>query len=137
MIKVNECKINNCNERNYGIDLLRIISMFMVLMLHFIPIDIGDALSIKEQVLYFFECACYCAVNCYALISGYVGIRKKELKYSNLIYLWIQVVFYSLMSYLILMIMGDTSFSVKSFIKLFRPVFNGTYWYFTAYFLFC
>ena len=38
--------------------------------------------------------AAYCAVNCYGLISGYVGIYLKY-RYTNIVILWLQVVLYS------------------------------------------
>ena len=37
---------------------------------------------------------CFCAVDCYALISGYVMCESK-VKISNLINLWFRVIFYS------------------------------------------
>ena len=86
-------------ERNYGIDFLRIISMFMIVILHILgnggilaSVQTG---SVKYHLTWFMEIASYCAVNCYALISGYVGIYSKH-KLSNIFYLWIQVIFYTL-----------------------------------------
>ena len=84
-------------ERNYGIDLLRMVSMILVAVLHVL----GQGGVISEagkhtpfnayKVAWFLEIAAFCAVNCYAAISGYVGIKSK-FKYSNIIYLWLQVI---------------------------------------------
>lgn len=128
-------KVESGEKRNYGIDLLRIVSMFMVVMLHILPLEVGKILSIKKEVVYFLECACFCAVNCYALISGYVGVRKNKRSYSNIIYLWFQVVFISLMAYLALIIIDPTQFRWANLLKVFFPVLMQEYWYFSAYFL--
>lgn len=76
-------------ERNYGIDFLRIISMFMIVILHILgnggilaSVQIGSS---NYHLAWILEIASYCAVNCYALISGYVGIYSVH-KYSNIFY---------------------------------------------------
>ena len=85
-------------ERNYGIDLLRIVSMLMVVINHILRFGgvysdnlagIGRLLIVGMDVL------CLCAVNCFALISGYVGVRPKH-KFSNIISLWLLVLFYGI-----------------------------------------
>ena len=64
-------------ERNYGVDFLRIIATFMVLTLHIL--GQGGLLvtltsgTVRYHVFWFLEVVCYCAVNCYGLISGYVS----------------------------------------------------------------
>lgn len=83
-------------SRDYGIDLLRIVSMFLVCMLH--VLGAGGVLentttSVNFQLAWFLETLAICAVNCYALISGYVGLNSKH-KYSGIVNLWLQVVFY-------------------------------------------
>ena len=79
-------------ERCSGIDLLRIISMFFVVMLHVIGhggiLDNVAMFSVNYQLLWLLEILAYCSVNCYALISGYVGVFSKY-KYSNIIYFYI------------------------------------------------
>ena len=85
-------------EYNWGIDFLRIVSMFMVVCLHLLGrggvLDSASFLSGKYEVLWLIEIAAYCAVNCYALISGYVGIYGKY-RYTNWILLWLRVLCYS------------------------------------------
>ena len=85
--------------RNYGIDLLRMFAMFLIAMLH--VLGQGGVLNAtvnsgtKNEAAWFLEICAYCAVNCYAIISGYVGISSK-FKYTNIIMLWLQVAFYTL-----------------------------------------
>ena len=69
------------NGRNYGIDLLRIISMVMIQILHILGnggiLNASIGAPVRNNVAWFLEIASYCAVNCYALISGYVGYGRK------------------------------------------------------------
>ena len=89
-------------ERNYGIDLLRVVSMFYILLLH--SLGRGGLLkntvegSTQYNLVYFIEICAYCVANIFALISGYVSYsdEKKKIKVSNYINLWLEVVFYCL-----------------------------------------
>ena len=84
-------------ERNYGIELLRIVAMLAVCLLHIL--GQGGILaktvkySLRYELVWFMEIAAYCAVNCYALISGYVGVGSKY-KYSKLGYICLQALFH-------------------------------------------
>ncbi len=129
-------KIHRFPERNFGIDLLRIISMLMIVMLHVLGCGgvLGSATDFwRSGIAWSFEIAAYCAVNCYALISGYVGINSKHKPYS-LINLWIQVAFYSITIAVFMFLIRPEIISIKGIIPFFLPVTFEKYWYFTAYF---
>ena len=123
-------------ERNYGIDLLRIVSMMMVVTLHVLGhggiLKSATALSLNYELVWALEILCYCAVNCYALISGYVGVDSK-FKLTNIALIWLQVVFYSVLLTAFCAYLSPDIY-VDSIWKAFLPVKNDTYWYFTAYF---
>ena len=126
-------------DRNYGIDLLRIVTMFMIVNLHvfwyggILRSENLYFLSAKYNIVWILEIICYVAVNCYALISGFVGIESRY-KYSNIVLLWLRVVFYSISLYLIGCIFGIVDFNFNTLITFCFPVVNSKYWYFTAYF---
>ena len=124
-------------KRNYGIDLLRIVSMLMIIVLHILGqggiLRNMDLLSMKYSVAWFMEVACYCSVNCYALISGYVGIESTY-KHKNLLTIWLQTVFYTVLITLAFVISGKIELDIPLLVKQFFPVYNEIYWYFTAYF---
>lgn len=124
-------------KRNYGIDLLRIVSMLMVIVLHLLGqggiLRNTELLSMKYSVAWFLEAACYCCVNCYAIISGYVGIESTY-KHKNLLTIWLQTVFYTVLITLAFVISGKIELDISSLAKQFFPVYNEIYWYFTAYF---
>lgn len=125
------------DKRNYGIDLLRILSMLMVLLLHILGaggvLGTSERLSPNYEIAWFLETAAYCAVNCYALISGYVGVRAKH-RYGNLLTLWLQVVFYSAGITLIFALFSPKNAGVDTVLGSFFPVINNYGWYFTCYF---
>jgi surface polysaccharide O-acyltransferase-like enzyme len=120
-------------KRNYGIDLLRIFSMINIINLH-LNLNSGQ-LSLKSTSSKFYniwrlEVFSYWAVDCFGLISGIVGYKRY--KFSNLIYLWIQVCFYSTSISLILFIRNQINIK-ELFLSLF-PILIKRHWYVNAYF---
>ena len=70
--------------------------------------------------------------NAYALISGVIGY--KSIKYSNLLYLWLCVVFYSVsIRYYYLKYKQGANIDGELY-KDYYPLIYGRYWYFTSYF---
>ena len=125
------------DERNYGVDALRILAMLMVVVTHILGIggilDACEPLSSQYGVAWFLEAACYCTVNCYALISGYAGIGSSY-KYSNIVLLWLRVVFYTITITVLFGIFMPGAVRTTDYLKAFFPVMKSPYWYFTAYF---
>ena len=71
-------------------------------------------------------------VDAFGLISGIVGYKK--FRYSNLIYLWFCVFFYSVSISSIYKFLYPKTITNEYFIKTFFPVITNQYWYFTSYF---
>ncbi len=124
------------NSRNYGVDLLRIVAMFMVLFLHILGnggiLFEVDVLSAHGIVAWFFEMATFSAINCYGIISGYVGVNSRY-KYTNLVLLWLQVASYSVLITLIYHLRYPAMVPGANVLKAFFPICNAQYWYVTAY----
>lgn len=125
------------SKRNFGIDLLRLVAMLMVTTLHILGHGgaLGKAAGINGNVIWFFEIAAYCAVNCYAMISGYVSYSEQEkpYSYSKFASIWLQVVFYGLGITLLWGYLGKITLDAVVIKKCFLPVSTGQYWYFSAY----
>ena len=125
------------NKRNYGIDLLRILSMQMVCLLHVLGeggiLSAVQIHSAKYNIIWFLRTAAYCAVNCYALISGYVGIEAK-FRYSKILKLWLQVVFYTVGITAIFYVFSPEQIGRRELFSSVSPVMSVQYWYFTSYF---
>lgn len=129
------------NERSIGIDILRIMLAFMVLTLHFNGSTTGavsqsvEFLPIKILVI-LFEALCYPAVNCYVIISGYFTYKKNkslEEQFSSLTRLYLCVLAYSLVGYIISLLIGK-EFIVTELISRFFPLTTGQWWYMSCYF---
>lgn len=128
------------NSRNYGIDVLRIISMFMIVTIHVLGdgglINNSGVLNIKSETLWGLDALFLCAVNCFALISGYVGLKSKH-NISSIVKLCIQVVFYSLIMslvYILVCLTQKKQINLLYLIECFFPTIFKNYWYFSAYF---
>ena len=125
-------------NRIYGIDVLKVLSMFFILVLHInsnggllnnVPVG-----SKKFAIVLILEIICLCAVNIYGIISGYLSYSKydsntsKVYNFKRLIYLWIQVVFYSFITTIILVALGKIEVSRKDMLLIFLPVANKYLW---------
>lgn len=126
-------KISISKRRNYGIDLLRIISMINVIILHINLFSSLPNLKYNNpcyKSVWLLEIMCYWAVNGYGLISGIVGYRSY--KFSNLIYIWIQASFYSeIISIYLYFIKRITK---ENLILSLFPILIHRHWYVNAYF---
>lgn len=129
--------MENKHDRNMGLEWLRICSMLMIILLH--SIDHSGMLEklIPDSWLYYYEWFSYAlvqvCVNCFVLISGYFLVNLK-FKPEKLAALWMEVVFYSLIIKIIMMVSGEIPFSVVSLLSCFVPVLTGRYWFVTIYF---
>ena len=127
------------NNRNYGVDLLKIVSMFMVVVLHVLGVggvlNGSAALSLNYEISWLLETGAYCAVNCFALASGFVMVNA-VFKYHRIFVLWLQVTFISLTIVCLFQIFqpGAAGLDSYSFLRALRPISLNRYWYFTAYF---
>lgn len=134
---MSELKINR-KPRSANMDLLRIVSMLLIILLH--SIDHSGVLEQAElssttmhlwvRFTYMLTQVC---VNCYVLISGYFLVKSK-FRLQKLVALWLEVVFYSFTIKLVFMLSGYTPFSIPSLISCFVPVITGRYWFITIYF---
>ncbi len=119
-----------------GMDLYRVLSMLMVLILHILGRGgiIGASLPGTPQyfVSDFFYTAAYCAVNCFALASGYL-LYERKIRYRKLALLWLTVEFYNVLFFILDICFTGSDVGVEELKTLF-PIIINKYWYFTAYF---
>lgn len=124
------------NEKNYGIDALRILSMFMVTILHVLTqggiLNASGRFTSQYEVGWLLQTMAFCAVNVYALISGYVWVYAKY-RYRNLMELWLQVFFYTVSITILFRFLYPASVSALDWIKAIFPVMFNQYWYFSSY----
>lgn len=124
--------------RNYGIDCLRLVLMLFVVFLHinYHGTILDTTQGKRGAILWFIEMFSYCAVDCYAVISGYVMYSEKEkpYRYSRYVPMWLQVFTYSVGIFAAKLILrGVAEGDIKYLIESAFPVTMRRYWYFTAY----
>ncbi len=125
------------NNRNYGIDILRSVSMLMIVMLHIL--GVGGILagtapgSGSYNSAWVLESLCMCAVNCFGLVSGYV-VSTGRYRGGRLFSLWLRVVAEGLLVTALFAFFGTAPVEKSSWISSLLPVTKNVYWYFTAYF---
>lgn len=121
-------------KRHMGIDLLRIVSMYMVVILHILGIggilDNAEYESLNYFVFWSIETICFVGVNCFALITGYFMIKGKW-RLEKFIYLWFEVFFYSVVLSIMTQYILGTAISVP--IHSLFPLLTKSYWFFSAY----
>ena len=112
--------------------------MLMVVILHIL--DHGGILhniqgALQASIYNSLYVISNCAVDIYALISGYVSSSTK-LNISKIIQRWLQVFFYSFIIAGIAYLLGLQVFNeIDNIVSYLLPVTNSVYWYFTAYFV--
>ena len=126
---------------NSGIDLLRLVSMAFVVALHMMnsgwisKLNTGSHVTAAYATCFLIQSFTFCAVDIFALISGYVAYSDvcKPVHIAGYLRLWFQVVAYGLFVSIVVLIVRPELFSVPDFVASFIPITWDTYWYFTAY----
>lgn len=126
--------------RNSSLELLRIFSMILIVLHHY-TIYAGDGVDIALLMDNGFGINAYLlqigalgelGVNLFIIIFGYFSV--------NLTYSWrkvfsleLQVLTYSVCTYILFCIFGGTAFTVKGFVRCLFPFFTNQYWFYSAY----
>lgn len=124
-------------ERNLGVDCLRILSMFMIVVYHllvhggllytFPPMSVP---YLSAWALTLVSCS---AVDVFILIAGYVGVYSSR-RFSQIAFLWLQVFVYSLSVTLFFSLFTSANITSDHFRTALFPVTRDQYWFFTKYF---
>jgi len=126
-------------KRNTNLDLLRILSMLMVVILH----TMGHGGLIQNtlipgtfnyyicNIVYAFSLV---AVNCFVMISGYF-LCTSGFKLKKLVQVWGLALFFSVTVYLVLVGIGSCTFSLRECVKSILVMTTKRYWFVTAYLL--
>ena len=113
--------------------------MIMVICLHILHARIGGVLShvkapsVNYYLAWLIESVAYCAVDCYALISGYIGVRN-NIHIIKIIFLHLQVLFYSTIIFIIFSVIRHDLFTLNNAMQALFPVTSRCYWYFSSYY---
>ena len=122
-------------ERQLNFELLRVISMILILLHHYSLygglVDL-ESIGANKIVGLVINMGGKLGAIIFILISGYFMIEK-SFKIKKLLKLIFETIFYSLAIVLILMITNHTNFSIKIIIKSILPISYNQYWFITFY----
>lgn len=122
------------NKKNNSIEFMRIFSMLCIVLFHFT--DHGRI--ILDHNLHFGLNWIIMAIariggglgNCvFVLITGYLLIVK-AFSFRRVIFLWLEVLFYSILTALFLYLIG---YKTPTNSQIFFPIINNTYWFVSSY----
>lgn len=131
--------MGNKRERQSNIELLRILSMLMVLGVHIDGASLGlpepnghwEMLTPRASWKIATESLCIVGVNCFTMISGYFGIHLTLKKIGTYLF---QCIFYSAGIYSLAMIISPSWCSWKGWIESWLVLSHTDLWYVPAYF---
>lgn len=76
-------------DRNVGLDIARISAMCGIIILHILGqggvLEACDINSTEYWISWWIEICAYCSVDLFALLSGWLGIHKKGIAFSELL----------------------------------------------------
>ena len=112
-------------ERKSNIELLRIISMCLIIYHHFsLNLGIIEGYDISKTMIF--------GVVCYVLTTGYFSVEK-DFNVKRVFKLWLQIFCYSVGFMLFFRITGIEKLNNVDTIKTFFPFAYNQYWFMTAY----
>lgn len=122
-------------NREAGVELLRIIAMFMILILHADYFALGaPTITTNSEITsntffrVFFEALSIGSVDIFVLISGYFCIKPSFKSFANFLF---QCFFFSVSLYVILILVGVSSVSIKGVMQCLY--LTSSNWFIKAY----
>ena len=120
-------------ERNYSIDLLRILAMMMIIVMHQMShgggTEVYDDISLNSIIARFLHALCVVGVNLYVLISAYFLVNEK-FRFSKVIHIVLETWFYSWGIFLIFKLSNQDIASMKNSLL---PISFAQNWFITEY----
>ena len=135
--------MTNETVRQSNIELLRIISMVLIIMFHISyhgnwgngGIYYPDCLNVNT---FFLQCLIpfgKVGVNIFVLISGYFLINSTKSTWPKIAKLWIQMLFYSVTISFIFFMFDEQTITMRELFRIFTPTISFVWW-FASTFLF-
>jgi surface polysaccharide O-acyltransferase-like enzyme len=134
---------NSREERNIGLDLLRIILALMVVTIHFNAPGTGQVYmhcttQPLSTLISLVVALTYPAVNTYVLISGYYSFKNPKTYrkiVSSLVRLWLCLAFFSIVGYLIVSLFNNQPISFTVLLTRLFPLTRSVWWFMSVYFV--
>jgi surface polysaccharide O-acyltransferase-like enzyme len=135
------------NQRILNFEILRILSMFFILIWHFcglgvLRVDNSEIIPSFStnfySILNFFllngvVSVCAVGVNCFVMITGYFMINKTNIRVMKAEQVWFQTLFYSVLIAVVFMLFEWAPYSIGKIGSAFIVVATQKYWFVTMY----
>lgn len=138
IIKYMTTSVKNQNSkvkmRNSNFELMRIVSMFFIVIYHIIIHGklLENSHGTTHFVLYIILATCIVHVNSFILVTGYFQCKSK-LKFTKVIQLNNSIWFYTVSIVLFFIIVKGNTFISTELLKTFLPISYNDYWFLTNY----
>ena len=129
---------NKIKNRDSNFELLRIISMLMIILHHFFWFSNYNFVlpyKVNDLVLIIFQSGGKIGVVLFVMITGYYMVNEKKIKIKKLFELEFQVLYYSIVLFLIFVVFFNHSFIFGDFLKVIFPNIFKLYCFFSSYFI--
>lgn len=126
----------NTQERKFGLDVLRSISVFLIVLYHFLNHGrfLVNSINANWYIQNFFYCVFLVSVNVFVLISGYfLGCSEKPFKFRKFLNLIFQASFYSTIIYILFCVIGYEQLSLYGLYQNVFVFLTNRYWFLTTY----
>ena len=126
------------SSRHAGFELLRILSMMMIVLMHGIGHGGLGTNAAPGTFPYFIYWLLFMlgrvSTNCFVMLTGYFMWQSKT-KASRLFRIEIQVLFYSLLTFAIGLFVNSVSLSAGTLLRAVFPTTSCVYWFCSCYFI--
>lgn len=139
-MQIQNIKANN-KLRNSSFELLRIISMLLIVAHHFVVHGKFDLTASFSKNIFFLQSLSMfgkLGVNLFVLISGYFSCTlppPKHINFKKLLKLELEVIFYSGIIGIIFYNFSSSDFDFIDLLKTFTPLRSNCYWFYRSYFV--
>lgn len=122
------------NKKNSSIEFMRIFSMLCIVLFHFtdhgrIILDHNLHFGLNWIIMSIARIGGGVGNCIFILITGYLLITK-AFSFRRVIFLWLEVLFYSILTALFLYLIG---YKTAPYSQIFFPIINNTYWFISSY----
>lgn len=125
-------------NRQYGLDILRIMAMLLITAIHYVAYSgVTAAPNLTDYNRVFISCIgglFVAAVNLFVLITGYFSCEK-NINFKRIFVLWVQVVALGVVLDVIGSLLLEQPLGITTLLKTVFPISTMHYWFFTMYVL--
>lgn len=133
----NDLELVKTRKRLVGLDILKILAMLFIIIHHVSKHGLfyNNVTGFSKGLLIVLNALFLASVNIFIYISAYLIVKKGKTSFKHYFSLYLQIVFYSLLTYLISCLLKYNNLSISTMIKCFLPITCSYFWFCREYLL--